>query len=360
MKQQTIPTIILQQYPFLQGDIEFQSYGNGHINDTFLIKSGAGSFILQKVNNKIFQTDALFSNAEKFIPALEKFQHNNHVQLSPSFIKNINYYYHSFDDQGSVWRLVEFISGCTSHDISYDTGMSYRAAQHFGQFQSFLNTLDISMFDETIKNFHFPAARLKAFLDVLNDTPESLKNSAIAEIEFVLNHQFIASEMEALLRLNKIPWRITHNDPKLDNILFTPDNQLLVIDLDTVMPGTILYDFGDMVRTFTPGAAEDDPRPEKASLRINHFKALTQGYFETLHTTLTSTEKENMLMGAKAIIYEQTVRFLTDYLNGNTYYKINYPEHNLVRTRTQIKLLADVLEHETELNNIIHTTTIQL
>ena len=355
MGQQAIPKQIIQQYPVLQGDIDIQTFGNGHINETFLVKSKTGSFILQKVNPKVFQTDILVSNAEKFIPALESYQHANQNKLSPLFIKNIKGAYHSRDEQGAAWRLIEFITGCKSYSITTKTLYSYRGAQSMGRFQLFLNTLKITDFGETIPHFHHPAARLNTFLEVLENTSDILKSQATAEIAFVQNHQSIADEMDQLLMQNTIPRRITHNDPKLENILFTSDRQTLVIDLDTVMPSTILFDFGDMVRTFTPGAAEDDPHPEKARLRIDHFEALTKGYLEQLKTTLTPVEKVNLLLGAKAIIYEQILRFLTDFLNRNTYYKVDYPEHNLVRTRTQIKLLSDILEHEDELNNIIQT-----
>lgn len=123
------------------------------------------------------------------------------------------------------------------------------------------------------------------------------------------------------------------------------------------MPSTILFDYGDMVRTFTPSAAEDEPRTEKVSLRIDHFEAMTKGYLEQIGTFLTTGEKENLLLGAKSIVYEQSLRFLTDFLNGNTYYKVDYPKHNLVRTRTQIKLLNDIFEKEKPLNQIIRANT---
>jgi hypothetical protein len=353
MKQPTIPKQIVHQYSYLQGDIEYQSYGNGHINETFLIKSTAGSFILQKVNPKVFLTDILVTNAEKLIPALEKYQQVHQCKLTPSFFKNNKGTYHSLDEQGAAWRLIEFIAGCKSYSMTTKTQHSYRGAQSLGQFQLFLNTLEIDQFGETIPHFHHPAARLQTFLEVLENTSGALKSQSKAEIAFVQKHQSIADEMEQLSTQGVIPRRITHNDPKLENILFTPDGQRLVIDLDTVMPSTILFDFGDMVRTFTPGAAEDDPHPDKAGLRIDHFEALTKGYLEQLKNALSPVEKAHLLMGAKAIIYEQSIRFLTDFLIGNTYYKVSYPEHNLVRTRTQIKLLSDILKHETRLNTII-------
>ena len=353
MKKQNIPTEILQNYPQLSRSLQIKNYGNGHINETFLINTEGVSFILQRVNTKVFRSDILTTNFEKFIPALEKFQQEKKTKLSPSFLKNKDGFYHSIDSHGAPWRLVEFIPGCNSYGISHETQLSYQAAQTLGRFQSFLNTLNTNEFGETIKNFHHPAGRLSTFTQVLEDSTNRLKNQAVPEIEFIQNHKSIVGEIEKLFHQNIMPRRITHNDPKLDNILFSPDNQSLVIDLDTVMPGWVIFDFGDMVRTFTSTSKEDDPQPDHVKFRPDHFEALTKGYLETLDTSLTQAEKQNLLLGAKAIIYEQALRFLTDFLNGNTYYKVDYPEHNLIRTRTQIKLLSDILVQEDRLTKII-------
>ncbi len=150
-----------------------------------------------------------------------------------------------------------------------------------------------------------------------------------------------------------MPEKVTHNDTKLDNILFSADGNTYVIDLDTVMPSTVLFDYGDMVRTFTSPAAEDEKDISKVSLRVEHFEALTKGYLDGLQGDLQDIEKENLLLGAKTIIYEQVLRFLTDYLQNNPYYKVKYPEHNLVRTRTQIKILDSILRKNEELARII-------
>ena len=359
MRQSLIPQNILTQYDGLKNILNIEPFGNGHINDTYLVRTKTGKFILQRVNPNVFKTDILVSNAEKLIPALEKYQSNHQQKLSPQFIKNRHKKTHSLDEQGAAWRVIEFIEGCQSYSITTNTANAYHGAQSLGQFQLFLNTLDPKEFDETIPHFHHPAGRLKAFKETLSQADEPLQIQARPEIDFILDHQSIAGEIERLTLQNKIPRRITHNDPKLENILFTPNRQSLVIDLDTVMPSTILFDYGDMVRTFTPSAAEDEPRTEKVSLRIDHFEAMTKGYLEQIGTFLTTGEKENLLLGAKSIVYEQSLRFLTDFLNGNTYYKVDYPKHNLVRTRTQIKLLNDIFEKEKPLNQIIRANTRQ-
>ncbi len=216
-----------------------------------------------------------------------------------------------------------------------------------------MNTLPVRSFGETIKSFHNTSGRLETFLKILKTAPEKLKTKSDAEIDFVEKHQDIAHELKQLLATGKVPVRVTHNDTKLDNILFTPKNGVLVIDLDTIMPGYIMFDYGDMVRTFVSPAKEDEPDISKPGLRPEHFEALTKGYLEPLKKLLSEIEKEHLLLGAKAIIYEQTLRFLADYLQGNVYYKTDYPEHNLIRTRTQIKLLDDILKQEDKLSEII-------
>ena len=357
MRQPSIPQDILTQYDVLKDILKIEPFGNGHINNTYLVRVKTGKFILQRVNPTVFKTDILVSNAEKLIPALEKYQSNHQQKLSPQFIKNRHNKTHSLDEQGAAWRLIELIEGCKSYSITTNTANAYLGAQSLGQFQIFLNTLDPKEFDETIPHFHHPAGRLKAFKEVLSQADESLKMQARPEIDFILGHQSIAGEIDHLTSQNKIPHRITHNDPKLENILFTTDHQSLVIDLDTVMPSSILFDYGDMVRTFTPSAAEDEPHAEKVMLRIDHFEAMTKGYLEQIRTFLTTDEKENLLLGAKAIVYEQSLRFMTDFLNGNIYYKVDYSTHNLVRTRTQIKLLNEILEKEKQLSQIIQANT---
>jgi thiamine kinase-like enzyme len=222
-----------------------------------------------------------------------------------------------------------------------------------GEFQLFLNTLPVENFGETIKGFHNTPGRLETFLKTVKEAPATRKKQAAAEIRFAEENQDIAHELKKLLERKTLPKRVTHNDTKLDNILFTADGSVLIIDLDTIMPGSVIYDYGDMVRTFTSPAKEDEPDASKVQLRRAHFEALTKGYLEPRKDVLTEVEKESLLLGAEAIIYEQALRFLNDFLQGDIYYKTAYPGHNLVRTRTQIKLLQEILEKEKEFDTII-------
>ncbi len=344
---------ILQAYHELKNSNHPLPFGEGHINDTYLVDTPSGKYILQKVNPKVFDTEVLVQNLSRFFDALASYEKETGQKLTPAVIKNKNGDFHTLDHDGAAWRLVEFFPGCNSYPLSPNENITFHAAEAMGKFQRFLNRFSMQDFGETIPNFHNPHRRLQVFLSTLQESPASLQKQAAPEIEFVLSHQNIAVEIKKLLDSNAIPRRITHNDTKLDNLLFLPGGRVLVIDLDTVMPGHVIFDYGDMVRTYTSPVKEDEKDIAKVQLRIPHFRALTQGYLQALKDVLTEPEKQNLLLGAKAILYEQTLRFLTDFLMGNVYYKTDYPEHNLVRTRTQIKLLSDILQQENELLEII-------
>jgi len=346
---------ILHNYSVLKGCKPPKPFGDGHINDTFLVESGEGKFVLQRVNNKIFNTAVLIRNLSFLFKALIDYEKKSGKKLTPAVLKNNNGEFHTLDKDGAAWRLMEFFPGCNTYTISPDEEISYRAARAVGEFQLFLNTLPAKNFRETITGFHNTPGRLKTFLETVSSAPATLKKQAATEICFVEENQNIAQKLKYLPDTDTLPIRVTHNDTKLDNILFTGDGRTLIIDLDTIMPGYVMYDFGDMVRTFTSPAKEDEQDASKPRLRIKHFEALTKGYLKPLKSVLTQVEKQYLLPGAKTIIYEQTLRFLNDFLLGNVYYKTAYPEHNLVRARTQIRLLQDIVNREDELSELIYS-----
>jgi len=345
---------ILSRYGVLKDCQPPQPFGNGHINNTYLVTSPKGEFILQRVNKNVFDTTILIKNLSFLYDALYDYEKKTGKKLTPAVYTNNSGDFHTLDEEGAAWRLMEFFSGCRSYAISPDENISYYAAKAMGEFQLFLNTLPVEKFGETIKGFHNTPGRLKTFLKTVEKAPVSLKNEAAEETDFVLAHQNIADELKQVLSSGKLPLHVTHNDTKLDNILFTADDQVLIIDLDTIMPGYLMYDYGDMVRTFTSPAKEDEQDNSKPRLRTEHFAALTKGYLGSLKRVLSQEEKFSLLLGAKAIIYEQALRFLNDYLLGNVYYKTSYPEHNLFRTRTQIRLLEDILKQENALLKLIN------
>lgn len=348
-----ISTKPLSSFFALEAILKLEAYGSGHINDTYRVETTEGDFILQKVNKEVFDTVALVHNYELLNKALEQYYEKTNIRLTPKMLTTATGAYHFVDQDGCAWRKVAFLPGSKSYDITTDPEISFAAAAAYGKFQLFLNTLDAKSFQDTIPQFHHPENRMKQFETAKkNASAETLAN-AETEIAQVEKYNPIVQEITQLLSSGKLPRRLSHYDTKLNNVIFYTGRPY-VIDLDTVMQGTVLFDFGDMVRTFTSPAAEDEPNIDKTIFRMEHFEALTKGYFGVLKNELSALEKENLLLGVKAILYEQVLRFLSDFLNGNVYYKVAYPEHNLIRSRTQLKLLEILMENESRLINILH------
>ena len=351
--KQNIPENILDEYQETQSIIDVQPFGGGHINDTFLVETPTDKYILQRVNKNVFRTEALVKNYELFLKSIFQYQADNKIKITPDILKTKSGAFHIIDNDGYAWRLAEFIPGTTAYAISPSKEISFKAAEAVGKFQLFLNTLPAHQFDYTILHFHDPERRLKAFQKALDTAKPNLLDQAKEETAFCLKFSNIVDEYNKIK--DHLPEKVTHNDTKLDNILFYDQGKTLVIDLDTVMPSTILFDYGDMVRTFTSPVAEDEKESSKVQFRRDHFEALTHGYLSGLNGDLQTIEKDHLLLGAKTIIYEQVLRFLTDYLLGNPYYKVKYPEHNLVRTKTQVKLLDTILRNSEQLESFIRT-----
>jgi len=327
-------------------------FGTGHINDTYKVETETQDYILQRVNKNVFLTKELVANYEVLADGVKKYHEENRTKITPQILKTLDDRYHHIDKVGAAWRLVEFIPNSVSYDISPDPAISYEAAKSVGRYQLFLNTIKPNLIQDTIPNFHDLEGRLLAFRNACDTCEKQLFKNAEREIEKSKSFAFISSNLTRLLK--NLPLRVTHNDTKLNNIIFDRTNWL-VIDLDTVMKGYVMFDFGDMVRTFTSPAMEDEKDISKTDFRIEHFEALTRGYLEALKYDLNQQEKESLLPGALYIIYEQVLRFLTDYLNGGVYYKTAYPEHNLVRARTQLKLLSYLLDNEKELTRVVNS-----
>lgn len=340
----------IEHYWELAEVISITPFGNGHINDTYRVETTSGEFILQRVNKNVFRTKELVENYQVLVDSVNRFQKETGNKITPQIFKTKQGAYHKVDEDGFAWRLVEFIADADSYDICPHPSIAYKAAKAIGRYQLFLNTLDLKLFKDTIVGFHNLPSRIMAFRDALKNAENELLKSAKEEVDKSLEMEFIVEETSSALA--GLPVRLNHNDTKLNNAIFSGE-EVLVIDLDTVMQGNTMFDFGDMVRTFTSPALEDEQDISKVKFRIEYFEALTKGYLEPLRTNLTRNEKESLFLGALYIIYEQALRFLTDYLNGNIYYKVNYEEHNLVRTRTQLKLLSDMLEQREQLQKII-------
>ena len=328
-------------------------YGSGHINDTYKVEvrpaGGPRRFVLQRINHHVFrQPDALMANVERVCA-------HAHAKLRQAgtpdadrrtlrLVPTLSGQAWHIDGSGNRWRCYHFIEGATGHDIVRSPQQAYAAAKAFGAFQSLLADLPGARLNETIPDFHHTPARFARFQHALAKDPHGRAASSVPEIAFALARAHEVAVVVDALRAGTLPERVTHNDTKLNNVLLDDVTQegVCVIDLDTVMPGSVLYDFGDLVRTSTSPAAEDETDLSKVRMQLPMFEALVKGYLASASGFLTPKEKELLPFAGKLISFEIGLRFLTDWLEGDTYFKIRRPAHNLDRARAQFKLVESI------------------
>lgn len=330
-----------------------EPYGNGHINDTFLLvyEEAEGKnkrYILQRMNHEIFKNPAeLMENIVHVTEYLRKqieAQGGNPDRETLNVVKTRdgrNYYK---DSLGNYWRIFLFVEDTVCLEKVEQPRDFYDSGAAFGNFQKLLADFPAARLNETIPNFHDTPSRYAAFEEAAAKDMLGRKRLAEKEIEFAVSRKAEASALTDLLKEGKLPLRVTHNDTKLNNILFDRESRkaLCIIDLDTVMPGLSLYDFGDSIRFGASTGAEDEQDLSRIEMDLELFEAFTKGYLEGCGGSLTQKETELLPLGAKMMTYECGLRFLTDYLQGDTYFKVHRDGQNLDRARTQFKLVADM------------------
>lgn len=326
---------------------------DGHINNTFVLEFDYGlgnikSYLLQLINTNVFKNpDELMENIVGVTEYLRKIVVDNGGDperecLNVYFTSDGKPYYRDAD--GNCWRCYNFITGAHSCQSIDDPETFANAARAFGKFQCLLADYPSETLHETIPNFHNTLSRFADFEKAVSDNIAGRADSVRDEIDFVLARRDDAGVLVKLLEKGKLPLRVTHNDTKLNNVMFDneTDEGICVIDLDTVMPGLSLYDFGDSIRFGANTAAEDEKDLSKVSLSLPLYREYTAGYLSTAGQSLTPTEVEYLPFSAKLMTFECGMRFLTDYLNGDTYFRIAYDDHNLDRCRTQFRLVEDM------------------
>lgn len=339
-----------------------ERYGSGHINDTYLtIFNQAGyqvKYILQRINTNVFKDpEALMENISRVL-AHSKSKLKGQKDASRRALTLVNTCkgcpFH-VDEEGKYWRAYLFIERARTYDVLESPAFAYQAAKAFGAFQQLLSDLPGARLHETIPDFHNTPARLAAFDKALAADALGRAANAKAEIEFVQNNRAMGGVLLDLVAAGKIPERITHNDTKINNVMLDDETGegICVIDLDTIMPGISLYDFGDLVRTSTSPAAEDEKDLSLVSARMEMFEALARGFLEGAGGCLTKAEIDHMPFSGELITFEIGVRFLTDYLEGDKYFKTAREGHNLDRCRTQFKLVQSLKQQEDKMNEIM-------
>jgi Ser/Thr protein kinase RdoA (MazF antagonist) len=259
------------------------------------------------------------------------------------------------DGEGAAWRLFSFITGALVRERAERPADALGAGRSFGEFLRLLADYHGAPLTETIPGFHDTAARFERLEQAVRKDVRRRVAGARLQIELAMNQRPLADVLPPLLRSGAVPIRIAHNDAKLANVLFDEQTgePLCVVDLDTVMPGSALYDFGDLIRSVTSPTREDEEDLLQVGVRVPLFEALARGYIETAGAVLTPAERGHLVFAGRLITLEQAVRFLTDHLEGDRYYRIARPEHNLVRARTQLRLYESLTRGEAELQEII-------
>ena len=337
-------------------------YGSGHIHDTFLAETAEAekdNYILQRLNAKVFRNIPML---QENIERVTNHIHNKLLSIPGSDAKREcltlipakNGRSWIEDNEGNYWRMYIFISGHRSYDIVDSPGKAFEGGKAIGRFQAMLEDLPGKPLSETIPYFHDIERRLAAFTNVVKADRINRVSGASEEIDFVMER---SEEMKIILKLGReglIPLRITHNDTKFNNILLDERNRALcVIDLDTVMPGYVHYDFGDAIRTAANTASEDEKDLARVSMDIGLFKAYAEGYLSEARSFLNDIEKEYLAFAPRLITYTIALRFLTDHLDGDNYFKIHHENHNLQRAKAQFKLVKSIEEQYPVMQEII-------
>ena len=329
-------------------------YGAGHINDTFVVTYDQGGtlvrYIFQRINHSIFKDPvALMDNIVRVTDHQRiKCAGSDPSRRAMTVIHSKDGLPYVRDVEGGYWRVYIMIEKARTYDVLESKEQAFQAAKAFGEFQKQLVDIPGERLKETIPDFHNTPKRFENFVVALNADSKNRAQFAKKEIEFFLSKREMSSKLLGLNADGLVPERITHNDTKLNNVMI--DDQtgegLCVIDLDTVMPGLALYDFGDMVRTGTSPVEEDETDLSKVTMRMDMFEALAGGYLSSAAEFLTDTEIEYLPFSGKLITYEIGLRFITDFLQGDIYFKIHRKNHNLDRCRTQMKLVQSIEAQE--------------
>jgi hypothetical protein len=336
------------------------THGSGHINDSYCVTfHQAGRpvrYILQRINHSIFKNPiALMENIQRVTShlAAKASGEPDRSRLVLTLIPARDGRAWHLDADGSYWRTYRFVENAHTYDAVESTGQAFQAAKAFGQFQKLLVDLPAPRLHDTIKNFHHTPRRFIALEQAIASDVAGRAILARPEIEFAFAYRSITG---VLLDAN-LPERITHNDTKFNNVMLddVTGEGICVIDLDTVMPGLALYDFGDMVRTATCPAKEDEQDLSKVTMQFSMFEALVRGYLASAGDFLTKAEKQHLVFSGKLMTFEQGIRFLTDYLQGDAYYKVSRDEHNLDRCRTQFKLVESIEREEARMDWLVQS-----
>lgn len=341
----------------------YKTKNDGHINSTYVLffeedDGTKKAYTVQKINTYVFKDpDGLMNNIVGVTSHLQnkiRQSGGNPMRETLTFLPAVNGKYYYRDADGACWRCYYYIDDAYTCNLIENESVFFGAGKAFGTFQQQLSDYPIDTLSETIPKFHNTYSRLLDFKKAVNDDIAGRAKNVKEEIDFILSREDDTKILLDMIEKGELPLRVTHNDTKLNNILFDEKTNegICIIDLDTVMPGLSLYDFGDSIRFGANTASEDEKDVSKVHLSLELYKAYVEGYLSTAKQSLTDNEIEYLPFSAKLMTLECGMRFLGDYLNGDVYFKTAYPEHNLVRSHTQLALVKDIEDKMEEMKKI--------
>lgn len=342
----------------LEGHItSAEVHGNGNVNDTFLLFCENGDalnrYTLQRINHEVFkEPEGLMDNFTRVTNHLQgKMAEDKSGKQCLCVIPSREGRSFHRESNGNYWRVTKFVDGGRSFEVPENTKQAYEAAKAFGEFQSKLTDLPGDPLIDTIPDFHNTRMRFESFRSSVDKDQANRVNEVTDLVDFAFSRE----ELSDRIKGENFPVRVVHNDTKLNNVLLhkSSGEGMCVVDLDTVMPGCALHDFGDLVRTAACSALEDEVDLDKVRFQPEVFGAIVEGYLESAGDMLEPSEIDHLAIAPQVITYELGLRFLADYLDGDLYFKVKRPEHNLDRTRAQFKLLSSLEEHFGEMNKIV-------
>lgn len=363
---------IISKFSIGGGSYSFKPFGSGHINDTYLVydhKTESAckneglhdKYLLQRINHEVFKdVKGLMQNMHLVTSDLKKKlscadeEIFTTVSIIPTHQGDLFYK----DDQGSYWRVQTFIPNSISYDRVTSEKQAFEAGYAFGMFQRLLSDMDVSSLKETIPDFHNMEYRFSNLQKAIQRDIVGRKSSVTEEINFAMQRKASMENLYQKVRNGEVPIRITHNDTKFNNVLLDQETQkaICIIDLDTVMPGVVWYDFGDSIRTIVNTAEEDEADVDKVEVDISYFNAFSQGYLKETAPFLTSLEVDQLAFSSQYMTFIMGLRFLTDYISGDVYYKTKHEHHNLQRARAQFRLVSRMEKKAQEMQDMVWQT----
>ena len=338
--------------------ISCEPYGRGHINETYIIKTDAGRpYILQRINGRVFHDiPGLMGNVARVTRYLAEIDPDPRHALTLIPAAGGGDYWQ--DDDGGIWRVYHYISNSICLQAAENAEDFRQSGVAFGRFQRLLSGFPAETLAETIPRFHDTPYRFEQFKRAMAEDAAGRARQVAEEIGLSLSYEKEAGGLMEMLREGRLPLRVAHNDTKLNNVLLDADTRepLCVVDLDTIMPGLAANDFGDSIRFGASTAAEDEADLDMVMLSLPYFEAYTKGFLSECGGNLTDGEVASLPLGAKLMTLECGVRFLADYLNGDQYFRVARPGHNLDRARTQLKLVAEMERNWERLCDIVERT----